>query len=254
MIENFGSEIWDNWLKSTQLYVYFKDKQGRYTGFSEAYAELFGYKAKDTIGKYDYELFPIELAQSFVRQDKQILQTGRTYTYKNVLNHPEKGRIIIEGKKAPIMDSEGNIIGIEGFSYDITEKMNALKMAKFAANNDVQLILDSIPVPVCIKDTDNVYVNINKAYEDFFDVKRDDVVGTDKFKNLEEKFLTEEEIVTLEAQSELVLTTKKKHKLSFCSNAHGKKRCYEIVKSPIIVKDEATGYVGICRDVTESYD
>ena len=253
MIENYGCEIWSNWLSSTRQYVYFKDKHSRYIGFSECYAEIFGLRAEDTIGKYDYELFPTELAQSFVRQDKQILQTGRSYTYKNVLNHPEKGRIIIEGKKSPIYNSDGEIIGIEGFSFDVTEKLNALRHAK-DENVDLQIILDSIPLPVCVKDNDNVYANINTAYEEFFEVNREEVVGKDKFKNLEEKFLSEEEILTLEAQSELVLTTKKKHTLTFCSTSKGKKRCYEIAKSPIIIKGNTAGYVGICRDITDICD
>ncbi len=243
--------MWDIWLRSTTEYVFFKDVNGMYLAFSDAAAELGGFDKKDAIGKYDYELYPTYLAQTFLKQDKEVLSTKKSITFKNVMSHPEKGEIIVEGIKSPLFNAQGEIIGLQGISRDITDRQLVLEKFK-QEQSKLQALLDNIPVAVWLKDSENKYITINKEYEKLFEVKKEDIIGNNVSETLQEnKLFTENELSLLKSQVEYIYSQSKKSKLEFCMITNGRKSCYEFIKAPIIRNDRVIGLVGICNDITD---
>ena len=55
-----------------------KDTAGRYTAVNRSLAERVGFqRAEDLVGKTVREVYPIDLATRFARQDEAVLRTGR---------------------------------------------------------------------------------------------------------------------------------------------------------------------------------
>ena len=104
-------------------YVYFKDKNRRFVRASSSFCDLFKRDLKYIIGKKDEDLFPEEIAQETVRDDRRVIETGVPLVNK------EEGGESIGGEghwvlttKVPWHDETGNIIGLFGISKEINDR------------------------------------------------------------------------------------------------------------------------------------
>ncbi len=114
-------EIFGLFMEYSPIYVFFKDENIRAIKLSKNYESLLGRPLEDIIGKTMDELFPADLAQQMIADDKKILRdgvpievveefAGRTYT-------TTKFPIIRPGKPSLMA----------GFTVDITEMKKAEK-------------------------------------------------------------------------------------------------------------------------------
>jgi PAS domain S-box-containing protein len=110
--------------------LFVKDgREGRFGEFifiNKACEQLLGWSAVDMIGKNDYDFFPPEQADFFVRKDRE------TYAGKVPVDIPEEpidtaalGKRILHTIKVPLFDQEGNPRYLIGFIEDITDRKNA---------------------------------------------------------------------------------------------------------------------------------
>jgi PAS domain S-box-containing protein len=93
-----------------------------------------------------------------------------------------------------LLITDSQVFGISVFSKDITEKVGKEKELKLyheglerlveekteqltKQNVFFRTLIDTIPNPVYVKDMDFRYTEVNKAYEEFFDIKRKDILG-----------------------------------------------------------------------------
>jgi PAS domain S-box-containing protein len=111
-------------------FVYVKDLEGRYILDNLAHARSVGATPAEMIGKQDFDLFPLEMAQGFFSDDMRVCETGEP-----LLNHEEvslnvnQETVWVISNKIPFRDTEGKIIGMIGQTYDITERKIAEKQA-----------------------------------------------------------------------------------------------------------------------------
>ncbi|MBN1684101.1 MAG: PAS domain-containing protein [Gammaproteobacteria bacterium] len=115
-------------------HVYWKDKSGVYLGCNDRQAHSLGFKSpEDIIGKTDFDISPTqEEAQVFWENDQEVMRTGQLKIIEESAMYEGK-RSIMLSQKIPLRDEMGEIIGIFGISFDITNrknKENELKAAK----------------------------------------------------------------------------------------------------------------------------
>jgi two-component system, sporulation sensor kinase C len=118
-------------IENAPISVFWKDLNGAYIGANSKFLELINLKNKnDLIGKKDSDLnFPEK--EEFVNDDKLIIETK-----KAKLNYVEKVTIknniikIVNTSKVPLLDFEGNVIGILAITQDITEHTENLNLLK----------------------------------------------------------------------------------------------------------------------------
>lgn len=98
----------------------------RYVRFNKAGEELLGFSNQDMVGKNDFDFFPPDKAESFIKKDRETLAN------KKLVDIPEekiltrkKGERIFHTKKIPILDEAGNPKYLLGISEDITELKRA---------------------------------------------------------------------------------------------------------------------------------
>ena len=99
-----------------------KDQHGRYLSVNQSLVERCGCKHKqDIIGRTVSELFPTDLATSYERQDRDVLQHGRRLHNKLELHWQRPGRSVwCLTTKVPMRNAQGHIIGLIGISRDLS--------------------------------------------------------------------------------------------------------------------------------------
>jgi len=112
----------------------------------------------------------------------------------------EGGEIWLRVHCAPIVRG-GGVEGMAGTVEDITARK---RVEEQAGHNRAFLgaVLDSIPIPIYVKDADRRYALLNEAACEMFGVKKEQVIG-----RTGGDVLTEETAERLDAQDHLVLTT-----------------------------------------------
>jgi two-component system, sensor histidine kinase and response regulator len=125
--------IYQSLVESLPINVFRKDREGKIVFGNKRYCDALNQKLDELIGKTDEDLFSRELADKYVRDDKWVLQTG--LPFHDIEEHPgpEGSKSFVEVLKAPVRDSQGKRIGIQGMFWDVTTRIqaeNALREAK----------------------------------------------------------------------------------------------------------------------------
>ncbi len=109
--------------------IFYKDKELRYVSCNQNYVRDLDIAPDEIAGKTDYDLFPQSLADKYRRDDKRVLSSGKMEEMdEKYIVHGQE--IVVHTMKTPIKDEAGNVIGILGIFWDITEKV-ALQMEAF---------------------------------------------------------------------------------------------------------------------------
>lgn len=104
--------------------IFQKNAKGQYLFVNKQFAEQLGISVEDFIGKTDYDFFPNRLAQKYRNDDIQVMETKQVMKISEEFQPSPKRSLHIQVIKAPLTNSQGEVIGIQGFFIDITEKYN----------------------------------------------------------------------------------------------------------------------------------
>ena len=106
--------------------IYWKDVNGKYLG-RNLYAtgkmiaiDLLHQDIESVIGKTDYDLFAIEVAEQYRKHDLYVIETGKEFAIEEILTTPNNEIITQLSTKSPLRDAYGNIIGVIGNTIDIS--------------------------------------------------------------------------------------------------------------------------------------
>jgi PAS domain S-box-containing protein len=102
--------------------IYYKNYEGFYLGCNKAFELFIGKSEKEIINKTDRELFPKDIADSFMKQDRSILDFGHSRRNDEWITYPDGKKVLVDIFKIPLLDPEGNIFGLIGVSRDVTHK------------------------------------------------------------------------------------------------------------------------------------
>ena len=102
--------------------LFCKDKNGVLTRTNYLFAESLNLKKENLIGKTAFDLFPKDQAESFQKDDLEVINSG-----KPKLNIEEPAdftdrKIWAITNKTPSFNKDGDVIGIIGLAIDITER------------------------------------------------------------------------------------------------------------------------------------
>ena len=118
-------ELLDNILNNVPLSIFWKDRHSVYMGCNRAFAKAAELKTqKDIIGKTDYDLPWKKEESDFYREiDEKIINTGLPILdlEERITVADGEERTVVTSK-VPLRDQKGNIFGVLGIYYDITEK------------------------------------------------------------------------------------------------------------------------------------
>ena len=146
--------------------------------WSEGYARLFGLKPEEF--DYSYEGFrnlihPDDLVQ-LERKVAQARAQRCLFRHEFRVKWPDGSEHWITGQGRFFYDAADQPVRMSGVVMDITERKWAEE--KLCENvSFLQTIMDAMPHPVFYKDTGGRYMGCNRAFEQFYGVPREDVIG-----------------------------------------------------------------------------
>jgi PAS domain S-box-containing protein len=115
--EDYLSTIANN----TTSVIYMKDLEGRYLFMNKRWENIFNMIRQEALGKTDLELFPKEIAEKFIKNDQQVMQSGETFEGEEFAPHDDGLHTYIS-IKVPLKDSRDVVYGMCGVSTDITDR------------------------------------------------------------------------------------------------------------------------------------
>ncbi|WP_437666176.1 PAS domain-containing protein [Sorangium sp. So ce1182] len=111
-------------LDNAPMYIYAKDREGRYLLFNRRCQEIARCSFEDVRGKSDYELNPRDVADAYSQADREVLATGKPMSVEEAVPTGAETLHVLS-VKFPIMDAAGRVAGVCGISTDVTEQRRA---------------------------------------------------------------------------------------------------------------------------------
>ena len=223
--------------------IFFKDKNSVYISCNENYSGDLKIKSNEITGKTDYDFYPKELAEKYRVDDQRIMKSGKTEDIEE--EYIQDGhKIFVHTVKTPVKDENGNVVGILGIFWDISERKKA-EEELIRLSNAVKMSADSI----VIGDLDAKIIDVNEVTLKMYgtDNKRD-IIGKSSF----DLIAPEDREKALAGMKEVL------------EKEYSKDREYNIIakdgsRIPVemntaIMKDadgKPIGFVAISRDITE---
>ncbi len=185
-----GVDITDNYLTREALHlkefaiasslnaICFSDLSGNLTYVNPSFLSIVGYtNPGEVIGKSVY---------SFIRktEKKAELQDGITRygTWLGELQAQKKDGEIVDVLLSAnnILDNHQSPIAMMGSFIDIT-KRKKIETELRNQSQFLQVLIDTLPVPIFYKNTEGLYLGCNSAFEQYFGKSRDQVIGISVF-------------------------------------------------------------------------
>jgi len=235
-------------IESLPQHVFFKDTNSVFVSVNAAFAADFGKKPEDFVGKSDFDLFPKELAAKYAIDDQRImtLREPETFEEMNVVRGKKR---YVEVTKAPVIDDEGEVIGLLGIFTDVTERHEAqeeLTRSQAFLNS----VIENLPIMVFIKRASDLkFVLWNKAGERLTGHSAAEYLGKNDY-----DFFSREEADAYTASDRETLNSGRMVETpdEIMSTPHKGARILHTKKIPIFnERGEAEYLLGISEDVTE---
>lgn len=129
--------IYHSLVESLPINVFRKDSRGRILFANQSFCREVGLSLEKLLGKTDSELFGAERGEKYARDDAWVLETGEVF--HDIECHPGDGPVKhVEVLKAPVTDTRGVRVGIQGMFWDVTDRVDAesaLRSAKEIAEH-----------------------------------------------------------------------------------------------------------------------
>jgi PAS domain S-box-containing protein len=103
--------------------IWLKDREGVYLSCNPMFEKFFGATEEKIKGKTDYDFVDRKMADLFRENDKKALLAGKPTRNEELVTFADDGhKVYLETIKAPMYDSQKNLIGILGIGRDISER------------------------------------------------------------------------------------------------------------------------------------
>ncbi len=112
-----------NLLQTVPALIWMKDMQGCYLSCNSRFERFVGRAEGDIVGHNDFDLFEREQAEFFRAHDQKAIDLGRSSVNEEWVTYADdQHRELLETIKTPVSDAGGQLLGVLGVAWDITDK------------------------------------------------------------------------------------------------------------------------------------
>jgi PAS domain S-box-containing protein len=109
-------------LDTIPAYAFFKDATGHYVVANQKFCDALHHTREEVTGKTDYDFYPPERAQRYQADDKFVMEHAAAREVREETIGAEPNAVVLATHKVPLKDEHGQVIGLIGLSFDITER------------------------------------------------------------------------------------------------------------------------------------
>lgn len=222
--------------------VHVKDLQGRYIVANSEVSRRVGRPPEELIGRTAADLYPREIAERAMVQERQVIETGMPVELEEEFVTRERARFC-HVRRVPLRSSSGEVVGVVTVSRDLTERKRAEEaLARF------RLGLERSHEAVFMTELDGTIVYCNPAFEKVYGYSSQEVLGKTP-RILKSGSLSPE---TYEAFWKMLLDKQPVVGEIVNRTRDGRLLNMESAANPILGDDgRLLGFLAIQRDVTE---
>lgn len=170
--------LYQSLVDSLPINVYRIDLEGRVTFANRSMLENVGLPLEALLGKTAYDFYSPDLAEKYRRDDAAVIKNGEVMRFTEVNVTPQSGeRRYVEIIKLPIYDSQGQIEGLQGAFWDITERME-MEAALRESEARYRRVVEDTPLLMCSFRHEGEITFANQAYCSYFSRTSEELVGT----------------------------------------------------------------------------
>lgn len=142
-IKEFSKSLLQWIIDNTGSIIYLKSVDNRYILVNRMYEKLFNLSREQLIGRTDHDIFPEDIANQLIENDKAIIagKISVILEEKIIVDGDEK---IYISNKFPFYNEEGTLIGICGISTDITERVLKMDIVG-SSEEDFSTLVTNLP-------------------------------------------------------------------------------------------------------------
>jgi len=158
-----SESLYHSLLEGLPVMVLRKDLQGRFTFANQRFCAELGKSIAEIVGKTDFDFFPPELAAKYQQDDRRV--TGTRTTFETVEGHVVAGgqKCFVQVIKTPVYDGTGNVVGLLGIFWDVTDKHRA-EAALEHERYLLHTLMDNLPDRIYFKDRQSHFLRNNRAH------------------------------------------------------------------------------------------
>ncbi|MEY3219135.1 MAG: hypothetical protein RIT27_492 [Pseudomonadota bacterium] len=256
----------------TPLLIFWKNRQSVYQGCNTAFSQWIGLENPTFIkGKTDFDFFQEAQATSFCDIDQRIFETGQLE--QKLIDRPmlKNGQYLWrQTLKIPLYDKEQNIIGVIGYSEDITRR-HQLEMQQFSYQQTLERkveertkelsekeaflrsLLDNIPLLIFWKNKQLQFLGCNLPFACTAGVQSpQQLIG-----RYSKELAWRENPAAIECIETTVLEEEKPdyHRIESYIRVDGKRGWLSTTRLPLYDGErKVVGILGSCEEITERKD
>ncbi|MBW4600748.1 MAG: PAS domain S-box protein [Calothrix sp. FI2-JRJ7] len=160
-----SQELFERFMNHSPIAAFIKDASGRYLYANSWVERVYGHPQSDLIGKTDFELLPLTIAQQFYKNDMTVLTNGQPMQMLETIQH-EDGEHSYMSFKFPFHNAAGQKL-LAGVALDISDRLRAEEELR-QREAEVRLITNAVPVLISFIDAQQRYRFNNQKYEEWF--------------------------------------------------------------------------------------
>ncbi|HPF07425.1 MAG TPA: PAS domain S-box protein [Spirochaetota bacterium] len=168
-------QILDTVINAIPSPVFFKDKEGRYSGCNRAFLDYIGYRKEDVIGRTVYDVAPADLSEKYHAADLQIMDAGGDQVYEGGVRYADGTIRDVIFHKAVLYAPDNTINGIVGVMIDITERKKIENRLIESESRYRSLFENNQSVMLIIDPSEGSIVDANEAAVKYYGWSRDEL-------------------------------------------------------------------------------
>jgi two-component system sensor histidine kinase/response regulator len=155
--------VYKSLVEGLPLNVFRKDLAGRFVDANQRFCDTLGRARTEILQKTDFDFFPAEQSYKYRHDDEHVMRTGETMEAVEEYFKPEGGKLYVQVLKAPVRDARGEIAGVQGMFWDVTERIRADEAARQSDARFRKLVQSSL-IGVMIAHLDGHILDANDEF------------------------------------------------------------------------------------------
>ncbi len=165
-----GSDLHQKIMDALPIPIFYRDINGVYQSCNKAHEKFIGLSKEELIGKTVYDIQPNEIAEIYARRDREMFDSPGVQMYETQLQYADGSMHDVMFNKAVIRGDDGEIMGVVGSIFDITQKKRAESELEKAeeATQISSIMLHKMRAGVIIADENLKVIDANPSSAHFF--------------------------------------------------------------------------------------